>query len=69
MPMAELSAEIRAAAASLLTAAAAAENGDVTEAEIGVEDALFRVQSILPRIQAVATATPPRDPPDDLPPN
>lgn len=69
MPMAELIAEIRAAATSLLMAAAAAENGDVTEAEIGVEDALFRVQSILPRIQAAATGGPSGEPPDDEPPN
>lgn len=46
----ELVAEIRAAASSLV-AAAAAENGDLSAAEIGVEDALFRTQSLLPRIQ------------------
>lgn len=47
----ELIAEIRAAAASLVTAAAAAETGDFAAAEIGVEDALFRAQSLLGRVQ------------------
>lgn len=49
----ELVAEIRAAAASLATAAAAAENDDLTAAEIGIEDALFRAQSLIGRIQQV----------------
>lgn len=43
----ELVAEIRAAASSLVTAAAATENGDLVAAEIGVEDAQFRVESLL----------------------
>ncbi len=57
----ELVAEIRAAAASLTTAAAAAQNGDFTAAEIGVEDALFRTQSLLARVQQ-AQQTPPSTP-------
>ena len=56
----ELVAEIRAAAASLITAAAAAENGDFVAAEIGVEDALFRAQSFVARVrQAQGTAISP----------
>ena len=52
----ELVAEMRAAAASLTTAAAAAQNGDFAAAEIGVEDALFRAQSLIARIQQAAQA-------------
>ncbi len=61
----ELVAEIRAAASSLLTAAAAAENRDYVAAEIGVEDALFRTQSLQRRLQQmrldqeVAATSPP----------
>jgi hypothetical protein len=51
MPMKEMIAEIRAAAASLITAAGAAENGDIAAAEIGIEDALFRSESLLSRIR------------------
>lgn len=51
----ELVAEIRAAAASLITAAAAAENQDFAAAEIGIEDALLRAQSLLRRIQQAQT--------------
>ena len=51
MPMKEMVAEIRAAAASLITAAGAAENGDIAAAEIGIEDALFRSESLLSRIR------------------
>ena len=51
MPHQELVAEIRAAASSLITAAAATENGDLAAAEIGVEDALFRVESLLGRLR------------------
>jgi len=51
MPMNEMIAEIRAAAASLITAAGAAENGDLSAAEIGIEDALFRAESLLSRIR------------------
>lgn len=51
MPTNEMVAEIRAAAASLITAAGAAENGDVAAAEIGIEDALFRTESLLSRIR------------------
>ena len=51
MPTKELIAEIHAAAASLVTAAAAAENGDLAAAEIGIEDALFRTESLLGRIR------------------
>jgi hypothetical protein len=47
----ELVAEIRAAAASLTMAAAAVEAGDYTAAEISVEDALFRAQSLMGRVQ------------------
>ena len=47
----ELVAEIRAAASSLVTAAAATEHGDLAAAEIGVEDALFRVESLLGRLR------------------
>ncbi len=47
----ELVAEIRAAASSLVTAAAATENGDLAAAEIGVEDAQFRVHSLLNRLR------------------
>jgi hypothetical protein len=45
----ELVAEIRAAAASRVTSAGAAENGDLAAVEIGIVDALFRVQSVLSR--------------------
>ena len=65
MSIHELVAEIRAAAGSLLTAAVAAEEGDLAAAEIGVEDALFRAQSILPRLQSVALDTPSAPPPSD----
>ena len=51
MSQEELVAEMRAAASSLITASAAAQNGDYTAAQIGVEDALFRTQSLLARIQ------------------
>jgi hypothetical protein len=51
MTINELVAELRAAASSLVTAAAAAENGDLAAAEIGVEDALFRTQSLLDRLR------------------
>lgn len=50
----ELVAEIRAAAASLISSATAVDNGDLTAAEIGLEDALFRVQSVLARMKADA---------------
>lgn len=53
---AELVAEMKAAAASLVTAAAAAENGDLAAAEIGLEDAMFRTQSLMARIQQVQLA-------------
>jgi len=52
----ELVAEIRAAAASLLTAAGAAESGDMAAAEVGIEDALFRVQSLMGRVQQAVEA-------------
>jgi hypothetical protein len=51
MPLKEMIAEIHAAASSLVTAAAAAENGDLAAAEIGIEDALFRAESLLSRIR------------------
>lgn len=63
----EIVAEIRAAAASLVTAAGAAENGDFVAAEIRIEDALFRAQSLLSRIRQVPSSdqvqsrTPPGD--------
>jgi hypothetical protein len=47
MPLKEMIAEIHAAASSLVTAAAAAENGYLAAAEIGIEDALFRTESLL----------------------
>lgn len=60
----EMVAEIRAAAASLVTAAGAAENGDLAAAEIGIEDALFRTQSLLSRIRhAQSSAEPENEPP------
>jgi hypothetical protein len=52
----ELVAEMKAAAASLVTAAAAAENGDLAAAEIGLEDAMFRTQHLMARIQQVQLA-------------
>ena len=52
----ELVAEMKAAAASLVTAAAAAENGDLAAAEIGLEDAMFRTQYLMARIQQVQLA-------------
>jgi len=58
----ELVAEMKAAAASLVTAAAAAENGDFAAAEIGLEDAMFRTQHLMARIQQVQLA-PRVDPP------
>ena len=51
MSLSELAAEIRAAASSLVTAAAAVENGDFAAAENGVEDALFRTESLLSRLR------------------
>jgi hypothetical protein len=68
----ELVAEIRAAAASLVTSAGAAENGELAAAEIGIEDALFRVQSVLSRVQSILTSPPPEPTPkpgDDPSPN
>ncbi len=55
----ELVAEMRAAAASLTMAAAAAEAGDYTAAEISVEDALFRAQSLMGRVQEAQQAQAP----------
>ena len=52
MPINDMMAEIRAAAASLITAAGAAENGDLAAAEIGIEDALFRSESLLESLKA-----------------
>jgi len=52
----ELVAEIRAAAASLTMAAAAAQRGDYTAAEIILEDALFRTQSLMGRVQEAQRA-------------
>jgi len=63
MALEELVAEIRAAAASLVTAAAAAENGDLAAAEIGVEDALFRAESLLGRIRTMQAEPQPPPPP------
>lgn len=57
MSNAELVAEIRAAAASLKTAAGAAEVGDFAAAQIGIEDALFRAHSLLRRVQQIQVAT------------
>ena len=57
MPLKEMIAEIHAAASSLVTAAAAAENGDLAAAEIGIEDALFRTESLLSRIRQVQAAS------------
>lgn len=67
MTINELVAELRAAASSLVTAAAAAENGDLAAAEIGVEDALFRTQSLLDRLRQAQNeaANPPE--PDTFP--
>lgn len=50
-PISEFIEEMKAASASLVTAAGAAETGDLAAAEIGVENALFRVQSLLGRIR------------------
>ncbi len=47
MSVNEMVAEIRAAAFSLSSAANAVDSGDLTAAEIGIEDALFRVESLL----------------------
>jgi hypothetical protein len=47
----ELMAEMRSAAASLTMAAAAIERGDYVAAEISVEEALFRTQSLMGRVQ------------------
>lgn len=60
----ELVGEMKAAAATLITAAAAVENGDLATAEIGVEDAVFRVQSLLGRLRQVQLSpdTTPTDP-------
>jgi hypothetical protein len=62
----ELVAEIRAAASSLVTAAAATENGDLAAAEIGVEDAQFRVESLLSRLRQ-AQMNPEVSPPAAIP--
>jgi len=51
-----MTAEIHAAASSLITAAAAAQNGDVAAAEIGIEDALFRAESMLSRVRQLQAA-------------
>ena len=51
MPINELAGEMKAAASILLTAAAATQNGDLRAAENGVEDALFRVESLLNRLR------------------
>ena len=51
MPFNELAGEMKAAASSLVTAAAATESGDLMAAVIGVEDALFRVESLLARLR------------------
>ncbi len=51
MSINELAGEMKAAASSLVTAAAATENGDLMAAVIGVEDALFRVESLLSRLR------------------
>ena len=64
----ELVAEIRAAAASLVTAAGAAEIGDLAATEIGIEDALFRVEGLLGRVRQMQLA-PPVDPTPPSPPN
>lgn len=58
----ELIAEMRVAASSLNSAAAAIQAGDFSSAEHGVEDTLFRLESVLGRIreaQAVASSAPP----------
>ena len=62
----ELVAEIRAAAASLMTAAGAASNGDLAAVEIGIEDALFRAESLLVRVRKAQTLKP--DAPSPRPP-
>jgi hypothetical protein len=67
MPMKEMIAEIRAAAASLVTAAGAAENGDIAAAEIGIEDALFRAESLLSRIRQGEFTVTSEPPPDTVP--
>lgn len=55
----EIVAAIRAAAASLVNAAGAAESGDLAASEISIEDALFRTQSLLARIrEAQLSGTP-----------
>jgi len=56
MPLKEMTAEIHAAASSLMTAAAAAQNGDLAAAEIGIEDALSRAESLLSRIRQLQAA-------------
>lgn len=55
----ELVGEMKAAAATLLTAAAAVENGDLATAEIGVEGAIFRVESLLGRLRQFKLAPDP----------
>lgn len=67
MPSKELIAEIRAAAASLITAAGAAENGDITAAEISIEDALFRAESLLSRIRKYEFSVESKSPPSETP--
>jgi hypothetical protein len=46
----ELSAEIQSAAETLLRAAEHAHAGDLASAEVKISDALFRMQSILARV-------------------
>jgi hypothetical protein len=61
----ELIAEMKAAAASLVTAAAAAENGDLAAAEIGLEDAMFRTQHLMSRVQQAQLAPRTEAPPTE----
>ena len=56
MPLKEMTAEIHAAASSLMTATAAAQNGDLAAAAIGIEDALSRAESLLSRIRQLQAA-------------
>jgi hypothetical protein len=51
MSVNEFAGEMRAAASNLVIAASATENGNLRAAEAGVEDALFRVESLLSRLQ------------------
>jgi hypothetical protein len=58
----ELIAELRAAAASLNMAGVAVQTENYAEAEIAVEDALFRTQSLLARVrEQAAKPKPPAD--------